>query len=120
MFRPSTSAVPGTFPEQSNRTLGEQCHDALVAAAKSGSEARRLKKLSERVLAQITLSMDGKSHAERETKARCDMKYIAAEDAYLEAERTANLEGAEADGLKVRFEEWRTNQATTRAEMNLR
>lgn len=104
----------------SNRTLGERCHDALVIAAQTESEARRLKKLSERVLAQITLMQDGKSHAERETKARCEVKFIAAEDAYLEAETRANVTKAEADGLRIRFEEWRTHQATTRAEMNLR
>lgn len=117
MFRTSTAA-PGTAP--SNRTLGEQCHDAMLLSAQSESDARRAKKLAERVLAQITLAMDGKSHAERETKARCEMKYIAAEDAYLEAETRANVQKAEADGLRIRFEEWRTNQATTRAEMNLR
>lgn len=104
----------------SNRTLGERCHDAMLVAAQSESEARRFKKLSERVLAQITLAQDGKSHAERETKARCDIRFIAAEDAYIEAETRANVAKAEADGLRIRFEEWRTHQATTRAEMSLR
>lgn len=104
----------------SNRSLGERCHDAMLKAAETSSEARRLKKLAERVLAQITLAQDGKSHAERETKARCDVRYLSAEDACIAAETTANLAKAEADGLQVRFEEWRTLQATHRAEMNLR
>lgn len=104
----------------SNRTLGEQCHDAMLEAAKAASEAKRLKKLSERILAQLTIYQSGKSQAEREMKARCDMKFITAEDACIQAETAANIAKAEADGLQVRFEEWRTRQATQRAEMNLR
>lgn len=117
---PETTAAPGTHPAGSNRTLGERCHDALLKAAETGSEARRLKKLSERVLAQITLVQDGKSHAEREAKARCDMRFIAAEDAYVTAETAANIARAEADGLQVRFSEWQTLESTRRAEMQLR
>lgn len=107
-------------PTRSNRSLGEQCHDALLKAAETGSEAKRLKKLSERVLAQLTLAQDGKSHAEREVKARCDMRYIAAEDASITAETDANKARAEADGLHVRFSEWQTLESTRRAEMHLR
>ena len=104
----------------SNLPLGEQVHIALVAAAKSASEALRLEKLAKRVMAQLMILSDEKSVGMREATARADFKYTNAEDAWIQAETTANIHKAEADGLKIRWETWRTEQANTRAEMQLR
>lgn len=105
---------------QSNLPLGEQVHNALVAAAKSASEALRLEKLAKRVMAQLMIVSDEKSAAMREAAARADLKYTSVEDAWIQAETTANIDKAEAEGLKVRWETWRTEQSTLRAEMQLR
>lgn len=104
----------------SNLPLGERTHRALVKAAQLKSDAERLDKLAKRVLAQLVIHADGKSHAEREARARIEPKYIAAEDAAIEAATAANIARAEADGLQVKFEAWRTEQSTRRAEMQLR
>lgn len=103
-----------------DRSLGQRCHDALLRAARAKSEAERLAKLAKRVLAQCFIHAVGRSAAERDAIARNDVQYIRVEDALIEAETAANLARAEADGLELRFEEWRTTQATARAEMNLR
>lgn len=105
---------------QSNLPLGEQVHNALVAAAKVQSEALRLEKLAKRVMAQLMIASDEKSAGMREAAARSDLKYTAVEDAWIQAETDANIAKAEADGLKIRWESWRTEAANTRAEMNLR
>lgn len=104
----------------SNRTLGERCHEAIVEAAKRKTEALRLRKLAERTYDRVFLSSEGKNIAEREAKARVHVSYLSADDAALEAESEAIVAKAEADGMQVRFEEWRSRQATDRAEMQLR
>lgn len=104
----------------SNLPLGERTHRALVHAARLKSEADKLEKLAKRVLAQIVIHAEGKSHAEREAHARIDPKYIAAEDAAITAATEANVARANADGMQIKFEAWRTEQSTRRAEMQLR
>lgn len=105
---------------QSNLPLGEQVHDALVAAAQRQSEALRLEKLAKRVMAQLMIVSDEKSAGMREAAARSDLKYTVAEDAWIQAETAANIAKAGAEGLKIRWESWRTEQANERAAMTLR
>lgn len=102
------------------RSLGQLCHDSLVYAARLKTDALRARKLADRILDRILLTTDGKSIPEREARARTHMEYITADDAAIEAESAAIVARAKADGLQVRFEEFRTNAATTRAEMTLR
>lgn len=106
-------------PRQHNRPLGELCHDAMLAHAKAQSEAMRLERLRKRKFAELFLRTEG-SVAQREALARTNPAYVEAENAWVQAESAANLAKAEAEGLRLRFEAWRTAQATTRAEMNLR
>lgn len=103
----------------SNLPLGEQVHRALVKAAEAKVAALRARKLAERVFDRILLDQEG-SVAVKEAKARTHEKYISVEDAAIETESAAIIAKAEADGLAVRFEAWRTESATARAEMNLR
>lgn len=102
-----------------NLPLGERCHRALVQAARVKVEALTARKLAERVYDRILLDAEG-SIPVREAKARVHEKFIAAEDAALKLESDAIIAKAHADGLQIRFEEFRTQAATSRAEMNLR
>lgn len=105
---------------ESNRTIAEQANDAMLESAQAKTEALRARKLAERVYDRIFLDTQGKNIAEREARARVHDKFIAAEDAALDAEERAILAKAAADGLMVQFEAWRSKQATDRAEMQLR
>jgi tRNA pseudouridine-54 N-methylase len=104
----------------SNRSLGQQVHDALVRAAEKKAAALRARKLAERVYDRILLDTEGKTVGEREAKARTTPKFVAMDDDALTAEEEAIIAKARADGLSVEFEEYRTREATARAEMNLR
>jgi inorganic pyrophosphatase/exopolyphosphatase len=105
----------------SNRSIAEQVNDAMLESAQAKTEALRARKLAERVYDRVMLAItDAKNVAEREARARTHDKFIAAEDAALDAEERAILAKASADGLMVQFEAWRSKQATDRAEMQLR
>lgn len=102
------------------RTLGELAHDALVHAARMKCEALRFRKQADRVFDRLVLESTGSSVSSREAEARSHPAYVGMDDQALEAESAAIVAKAKADGVQIRFEEWRTNQATTRAEMTLR
>jgi hypothetical protein len=104
----------------SNRSIGEQAADAIEAAAKAKTEALRLRKLSERIFDRILLEQSGGTVDIRRAKVAVHPTYLSADDAALQAESEAVIAKARADGLAVRFEEWRSMNATSRAEMNLR
>lgn len=104
----------------SNRSLAEQVADALVAAAEAKNDAATKRRKADRILDACLLQQSGGSADERKAKARQDVRYIQADDAALEAEHRANIAKAQADGIECRFEEWRTAQATARAEMQIR
>lgn len=103
----------------SDKPLGEQCHNALVTAAELKNVAMLLRKKAERILDQVFLMSDGSIEVRKAT-ARDSKHHRDAEDGALEAETRANIAKAEADGLQIRFEHWRTEQSTRRAEMTLR
>jgi hypothetical protein len=104
----------------SNQTLGERVHDALVEAAKAKNDAFRLERKYKRTLKAHIIITDGKSFGERETKAAVDPAVQEAEKEWIAAQLMANTAQAEAEGLQVRFEEWRSLNATHRAEISLR
>ena len=101
------------------RTLGEQCHDAKMATAKNETIALELRKKASRIYDQVFLMAGGPIEVRKAT-ARLKPEHVLAEDRAMEAETASILAKAEANGLEVRFEEWRTIQATRRAEMQLR
>ena len=103
-----------------NRSLGEICHDALVKAAEAKADALRLRKRAERSFDIALLKATGKNADERRASARLDPVAEESENAATEAECRAIVAKAEADGLQIQFEQWRSKQATDRAEMQLR
>lgn len=103
----------------SNLPLAEQCAQALERAAVAKNEALRLRKMADRIYDRVFLDTEGKNIEERKAKARVHAAYLSADDAAFTAEEAANLARARSDGLAIRFEAWRTDSATQRAEMNL-
>jgi hypothetical protein len=104
----------------SNRTIGEQCHDALVEAAKAKAEALRARKSADRTFDIALLAATGANADARKAAARLDPLADMAEQNAIEAECTAIVAKAQADGLQILFEAWRSKQATDRAEMTMR
>jgi hypothetical protein len=104
----------------SNRSIGDEVSDALLAAAEAKWDATVARRKADRMFDEILLRQSGGSADERKAKARQHMEYIRADDEALEAEHRANMAKARADGAHIRFEEYRTRAATARAEMNLR
>jgi hypothetical protein len=103
-----------------NRSIGERVHDALVAAAEAQNEANRLRKLADSKLELALLASTGKNADERKAKAKQDREFVIADEKAFAAECAAVVAKAKAKGQEVQFEEWRTRQANTRAEMSLR
>lgn len=99
--------------------IAYRCTEAMKAAAEAKSDAERLERMAKRVYSQLIISGQG-SVAYREHAARCDQKYIDAENVYVAAQTRANVLGAEADGLRLQFEYFRTVSADRRAEMQMR
>jgi hypothetical protein len=108
------------IPADHNLSLGERCHGAIVRAAEAKVSAMKARKLADRIYDRVLLTSEGKNASEREARARTDMAFMTADDAALETESAAIIAKAEADGLQVVFEQFRTNAATSRAEMQLR
>jgi hypothetical protein len=104
---------------ESNRTPGQQVHDALLKSADSKNESLVAEKKKKRVYAQVYLTTRG-TVDERKAKATTSEIYEEYEDAFIDAESALNLTKADAEGLHCRFSEWQTLEATRRAEMNLR
>ena len=61
-----------------------------------------------------------KSAAEAAEMAECDPVYELAKKDWFAAAMEAETLKARAEAKRLRFEAWRTNQSTMRAQMNLR
>ena len=105
--------------EPSNLPIGEQYYRACKRAATIRVEAKRLRMMADRLYDRLFLEQEG-SIPEREAKARCHERFLAADDAAFKAESDAIIARSEADGLELKFKEWQSQNATTRAEMQLR
>ncbi len=108
------------FTSDAEASIGAACHVAMLKAADAKSKAFAAERLYKRKRDQVLLHVHGKTVSEKEAKARIHEEVVRAEDEWIAANTTFNIRQAEADGLRLRFEEWRTRNATTRAEMNLR
>ena len=109
---------PGHDYLQSSRILSGQLASALERQATAENEARTLKAKLDRTAREIFLNEEG-SIAIREAKAKTHDRYITLEAEYLEAESKANLEKARKQAFEVKWETWRTNESTRRAEMRI-
>lgn len=103
-----------------NRTLGQMVHDALVKAAELKADAMRERRRADRTLDICILRATGKNSDERKASARQMPEFEEADLKAIEAECKFVVAKAEADGLQVEWETWRTEQANQRAEANLR
>tara|TARA_R110000751_G_scaffold153151_7_gene258276 strand:+ start:47 stop:361 length:315 start_codon:yes stop_codon:yes gene_type:complete len=102
----------------SNRSPGQQVHDALLVAAEAKNEMVRSDKMLTRIKATVYLAMSG-TVDERKAKVLVDERVIAKDDEDLLSQLAFNLAKAEAEGHQCRFSEWQGLNATRRAEMNL-
>ncbi len=102
-----------------NRSLGEQVHDALVECGKHKADAFEFERLYKLKRKYVFLGTKG-TVAEREALAATQDEVKAAELKWMDAEKKHILARATSDGLDKRFEEWRTKESTRRAEMNIR
>ncbi len=107
------------FYDGSNRTLGEQCHDALVKTGEAKAAAFEFERLYKLKRKYMFLGADGPV-VEREAKAATGTEVVEAERKWIDAEKRHILARAESDGLDKVFEEMRTMEATKRSEMGLR
>lgn len=104
----------------SNQSLAEQYADALTAHAEAKNRANVAEKMAKRVYAEVFLrNRDAKNIEERKQMTAIHPEVQHAENAAMEAESAANMARAVADGLEARFDEWRTRESTSRAEMAL-
>lgn len=101
-----------------NRSPGQQVHDALLYAAEKKNDALQADKIAKRVFSEVFLRHSG-SIEERKHIAGMNEAYLKHDDTALLAESAHNLAKAEADGLECRFKEWQANNANRRAEMGL-
>lgn len=108
----------------SNRTPGQQLADRygryLTRSAELKNDADKAAALAKRVFREVVNFTEGKSHAEKEAKAALHVKFIAAEDAALEAASKANIARAHTDAAEIEWRTWQSEQATERAKMELR
>jgi hypothetical protein len=96
--------------------------DALVKAARSRAEAEELDERRKQMKAAMVVHHrgDGCGVAEAQEQAMASLAYKEAADRWI----AANYRYREADALaeikRLAFEAWRTDQATKRAEANIR
>ena len=114
------TAAPNSGPSLTNLTIGQRCHDALLEAAQAKVAAMTKRRWAERAFDISLLKATGKNSEERKASARMDPVFSERDDAAHEAECAAIVAKANADGLQIQFEQWRTEQATNRAEMQMR
>lgn len=118
MARPALAEIPET-----DRPLSEQWRIAAKAWVEAEAAAQLLEDLKTTSLEQMKQSLieqEGDmpdSHAERRVKSRPDWeKYIRD---MVAARKEANLCKVKLDWLKMRFAEWTSRDANSRAEMRL-
>lgn len=104
----------------------DEALDALETALELAGEARaKVEALDERrkqILAAMVVKHrgDGKGIGEAEHFARADETYKLAAAEWETANYDYRRTDAKAEGKRLRFEAWRTMNATERAKMNLR
>lgn len=99
---------------------------ALETALENAAEARATAEEQAERMKQIFSALvvhhrgEGKGIAEAEHNARASEEYKAASDKWVVANYEYRRTDAKAEAMRLRFEAWRTSNATERAKMNLR
>lgn len=92
---------------------------AADAHARAEGEAIKLEKMTKRVFASLVHHGTGSVNA-REYAARCDPKYTAIEDEWINAQTTATLLKTKVDAVEIEFKEFQSVNANRRAEAGIR
>lgn len=102
----------------------EKVYETLVKAGDDWADAQAaadaLEETKKSVLAQLKLGSSASSDAAKETQALADPAYIKHLDDMVKARRLATKLRVRYDSAKVLSEHRRSQEATRRAEMNLR
>lgn len=95
---------------------------ALEEAAEARAEAEEYAERMKQVFSVLVTHYrgEGKAVGESEHQARASAKYKEASDKWVLANYEYRKTDAKAEGKRLRFEAWRTVNATERAKMNLR
>lgn len=96
--------------------------NALVTAAQARAEAERLDEMRKQTRAAMIVHYreDGKGVAEASEYAMASQPYKDAAAAWIVANYAYRETDARAEAKRLKFEAWRTEQATERAKVNLR
>lgn len=86
--------------------------------ARANGEAERLEHMRHVILAELFNQMEGPI-GEREHKARAHARYHEHILEMTQARTKANVAKGQMEFMRMRFEAWRTVNATRRAEMKL-
>lgn len=94
----------------------------LESAADARAEAEAADERRKQTLSVMVVhhKAQGCGVAEAEHQARASDAYKTASDAWIAANYAHRKADAKAEAARLRFESWRTKQATKRAEMQLR
>lgn len=100
----------------------EQLETALEKAAEARASAEEHAERMKQVYSTLVVHHrgDGKGVGEAEHLAKASEEYRAAADKWILANYDFRRTDAKAEAMRLRFEAWRTANATERAKMNLR
>ena len=106
-------------------TLESHIHEletALEGAAEARATAEEQAERMKQVFSALVVHHrgEGKGIAEAEHNARASEEYRAASDKWVIANYSYRRTDAKAESMRLRFEAWRSANATERAKMNLR
>ena len=99
-----------------------QLETALEEAAMARATAEEQQERMKQVYSALVVHHrgEGKGVGEAEHFAKASDEYRAAADKWVVANYEFRRTDAKAEGMRLRFETWRTVNATERAKMNLR
>lgn len=108
-------------PDKLNQAV-DRAEDILTRAGQSKVRAAQMnyRRKSIRAAMFIKHKANVKSAAEATELAECDPVYELAKEDWFAAEMEAETLNAQAKAAMMRFDAWRTANATNRAQMNLR
>lgn len=111
--------------QQNSDALNRAIDDAeslFVKAGQAKVQAESMDLRRKRVRATLFIKYRGEGHAAgvSEQMAEADPVYELAVNDYVAAAMEAETLKARCDAKRMKFEAWRTDAATTRAQMNLR
>lgn len=99
----------------------ERCNEAREAWALLDGEARELEEMRKPLRAEVSNQerRSGLSATAADSQAEACREYKAHLMEMVEARTKANVKRAEVQGYELRWETWRTRNATRRAEMKI-